>query len=116
MSYTPPFRTEGTPNPQLGFIVAAGLQMMGFGALPVSGFANPSAGGPFYDVRLLSETGSAVRSSLGISEHIDAFRRCWARVSAPARTNPRTPMRTEVEDAVRASDVGVAEHPRGTAS
>ncbi len=58
---------------RLGFIVAPGFQVMGFGALSVFEFANLSAGGPFYDVRLLSETGSAVRSSLGISVHTDAF-------------------------------------------
>jgi len=58
---------------RLGFIVAPGFQVMGFGALSVFEFANLSAGGPFYDVHLLSETGSAVRSSLGVSVHTDAF-------------------------------------------
>jgi transcriptional regulator GlxA family with amidase domain len=58
---------------RLGFIVAPGFQVMGFGALSVFEFANLSAGGPFYDVRLLSEAGSAVRSSLGVSVHTDAF-------------------------------------------
>ena len=58
---------------RLGFIVAPGFQVMGFGALSVFEFANLAAGGPFYDVHLLSETGSAVRSSLGISVHTDAF-------------------------------------------
>ena len=97
---------------RLGFIVAPGCQVMGFGALSAFEFADLSAGGPFCDVRLLSETGS----SLGTSAHTDVFRRCWVWVSAPARTNPRTPLRTELEGAVRASDVGMAEHPRGTAS
>ena len=58
---------------RLGFIVAPGFQVMGFGALSVFEFANLSAGGPFYDVRLLSETGSTVRSSLGIGVETDAF-------------------------------------------
>ncbi len=58
---------------RLGFIVAPGFQVMSFGALSVFEFANLSAGGPFYEVRLLSETGSAVRSSLGVSVHTDAF-------------------------------------------
>ncbi len=58
---------------RLGFIVAPGFQIMGFGALSVFEFANLSAGGPFYDVHLLSESGSAVRSSLGVSVHTDAF-------------------------------------------
>ncbi len=58
---------------RLGFIVAPGFQVMGLGALSVFEFANLSAGGPFYDVRLLSETGTAVRSSLGVSVHTDAF-------------------------------------------
>lgn len=58
---------------RLGFIVTPGFQVMGFGALSVFEFANLSAGGSFYDVRLLSETGSTVRSSLGISVQTDAF-------------------------------------------
>ena len=58
---------------RLGFIVAPGFQVMGLGALSVFEFANLSAGGPFYDVRLLSETGSAIRSSLGVSVNTDAF-------------------------------------------
>ena len=57
----------------LGFIVVPGFQVIGFGALPVFGFANLSAAGPFYDVHLLSETGIAVRSLLGMSAHTDAF-------------------------------------------
>lgn len=58
---------------RLGFIVAPGFQVMGFGALSAFEFANLSAGGPFYEVHLLSETGNAVRSSLGVSVHTDAF-------------------------------------------
>lgn len=58
---------------RLGYIVASGFQVMGFGALSVFEFANLSAGEPFYDVHLLSETGSAVRSSLGVSVHTEAF-------------------------------------------
>jgi len=46
---------------------------MGFGALSVFEFANLSAGGPFYDVHLLSEMGSSVRSSLGVNVQTDAF-------------------------------------------
>ncbi len=58
---------------RLGFVVAPGFQVMGFGALSVFEFANFSAGGPFYDVHLLSESGSAICSSLGVSVHTDAF-------------------------------------------
>ena len=58
---------------RLGFIVAPGFQVMGFGALSVFELANLSAGGPFYKVHLLSEEGSPVRSSLGISVHTDPF-------------------------------------------
>ena len=58
---------------RLGFIVAPGFQVMGFGALSAFEFANLSAGGPFYDVHLLSEAGGAVRSSLGVGVHTDAF-------------------------------------------
>ncbi len=52
---------------RLGYIVAPGFQVMGFGALSVFEFANQAAGEPFYDVHILSETGSSVRSSLGLA-------------------------------------------------
>jgi transcriptional regulator GlxA family with amidase domain len=58
---------------RLGYIVAPGFQMMGFGAMAVFEFANLAAGEPFYDVHLLSEVGRSVRSSLGISIETEAF-------------------------------------------
>ena len=58
---------------RFGFIVAPGFQVMGFGALSVFEFANLSAGGLCYDVHLLSDAVSAVRSSLSVSGHTDAF-------------------------------------------
>ena len=51
---------------RLGYIVAPGFQVMGLGAMSVFEFANLAAGEAFYDVQFLSETGSRVRSSLGV--------------------------------------------------
>ena len=58
---------------RLGYIVAPGFQVMGFGAMSVFEFANLAAGEPFYDVHLLSETGRSIRSSLGVSVETEAF-------------------------------------------
>lgn len=58
---------------RLGYIVGPGFQVMGFGALSVFEFANQAAGEPFYDVHVLSETGSSVRSSLGLAIDSEPF-------------------------------------------
>ena len=58
---------------RLGYIVAPGFQVMGFGAMSVFEFANLAAGEPFYDVHFLSETGRSIRSSLGVSIETEAF-------------------------------------------
>jgi len=58
---------------RLGYIVAPGFQVMGFGAMSVFEFANLAAGEAFYDVHLLSETGRSIRSSLGMSIETEAF-------------------------------------------
>ena len=58
---------------RLGYIVAPGFQVMGIGALSVFEFANLTAGEQFYDVHLLSETGSSIRSSLGICIETASF-------------------------------------------
>jgi transcriptional regulator GlxA family with amidase domain len=55
------------------FLALPGFQVMSVGALSVFEFANKEMGEPIYDVRLLSETGGPVRSSLGISIATEPF-------------------------------------------
>ena len=52
---------------RIGFIVFPGFQVMSCAAMSVFEFANKEVGEPVYDVRLLSETGGSVRSSIGFS-------------------------------------------------
>jgi transcriptional regulator GlxA family with amidase domain len=58
---------------RIGFIVLPGFQVMSIGALTVFEFANKEMGEPVYDVRLLSETGGSIRSSIGISVATEPF-------------------------------------------
>ncbi len=58
---------------RIGFIVLPGFQVMSVGALCVFEFANKVMGEPVYDVRLLSETGGSIRSSIGISVATEPF-------------------------------------------
>ena len=51
---------------RIGFIVYPGFQVMSFAAISVFEFANFVAGTALYDIRLLSETGGPVRTSIGI--------------------------------------------------
>jgi transcriptional regulator GlxA family with amidase domain len=51
---------------RIGFIVFPGYQVMSFALISVFEFANMETGTPLYDVRLLSETGGPVRTSIGI--------------------------------------------------
>ncbi|WP_394846895.1 GlxA family transcriptional regulator [Pendulispora brunnea] len=59
---------------RVAFIVAPDFQVMSFAALSVFEFANVSADAPLYDVRVLSETGGPVRSSMGVSIETRRFR------------------------------------------
>jgi transcriptional regulator GlxA family with amidase domain len=52
---------------RIGFVVPEGFQMIGLAAQAVFEFANRVAGRPVYEVRVLSENGGLVRSSLGIA-------------------------------------------------
>ena len=52
---------------RIGFIVLPGFQMMSVASLSVFELANSQMGEPVYDLRLLSETGGSVRSSMGFS-------------------------------------------------
>jgi transcriptional regulator GlxA family with amidase domain len=55
------------------FLALPGFQVMSVGALSVFEFANKEMGEPVYDVRLLSEAGGPVRSSIGISVATEPF-------------------------------------------
>jgi transcriptional regulator GlxA family with amidase domain len=59
---------------RIGFIVLPGFQVMSLAALSVFEFANREMDKPVYDVRLLSETGGPVRSSIGFSVPTEPFR------------------------------------------
>jgi transcriptional regulator GlxA family with amidase domain len=50
---------------RIGFVLSPGFQVMSFAALSVFEFANKEMGEPVYDIRVLSETGGSMRSSIG---------------------------------------------------
>jgi transcriptional regulator GlxA family with amidase domain len=52
---------------RVGLIVLPGFQAMSLALLSVFEFANKEIGEPVYDVRLLSEIGGSIRSSIGVS-------------------------------------------------
>jgi transcriptional regulator GlxA family with amidase domain len=58
---------------RIGFIVFSGYQVMAFAALSAFEIANQQAGKPVYDVRILSETGGLVPTSIGMSIGSEAF-------------------------------------------
>jgi transcriptional regulator GlxA family with amidase domain len=58
---------------RIGFIVFPGYQVMSFAVISVFEFANFAAGTPLYDIRLLSETGGPIRTSIGIDVATAAF-------------------------------------------
>ncbi|HTK14378.1 MAG TPA: GlxA family transcriptional regulator, partial [Xanthobacteraceae bacterium] len=58
---------------RIGFIVFPGYQVMSFAVISVFEFANVVARKPVYDVRLLSETGGTVMTSVGIKVETASF-------------------------------------------
>lgn len=58
---------------RIGFVVFPGYQVMGFAVASVFEFTNNHLGEPIYDLRLLSETGGAVRASIGIGVETEPF-------------------------------------------
>src|SRR5579862_8866079 len=50
----------------VGLVLFGGFEIMSFAALAVFEAANLTARKPFYDVRVLSESGGMVRSSIGL--------------------------------------------------
>src|SRR5277367_952811 len=51
---------------RIGFVVSPGFQMMSFAAMSAFEFANLSVDPPLYDVRVLSQTGGQVPTSMGM--------------------------------------------------
>jgi transcriptional regulator GlxA family with amidase domain len=58
---------------RIGFMVLPGFQVMSLAVTSVFEFANREMGEPVYDVRLLSETGGSIRSSIGVSVATEPF-------------------------------------------
>jgi transcriptional regulator GlxA family with amidase domain len=80
---------------RIGFVVPDGFQIIGLAAQAVFEFSNRVAGKSVYDVRMLSETGGLMRSSLGVELQTDRFsRRAFDTLivigneDAPATTTP----------------------------
>jgi transcriptional regulator GlxA family with amidase domain len=80
---------------RIGFVVPDGFQIIGLAAQAVFEFSNRVAGKSVYEVRMLSETGGLMRSSLGVELQTDRFsRRAFDTLivigneDAPATTTP----------------------------
>jgi transcriptional regulator GlxA family with amidase domain len=58
---------------RIGFVVSEGFQMIGFAAQAVFEYSNRVAGKVVYEVRVLSENGGPVHSSLGIALQTERF-------------------------------------------
>ena len=80
---------------RIGFVIPEGFQIIGLAAQAVFEFSNRVAGKNVYEVRMLSEKGGTVRSSLGVALQTDRFsRRAFDTLiiigneDAPATTTP----------------------------
>ncbi len=58
---------------RIGFVVSPGFRVMGLAVASVFEFANTEMRAPVYELRLLSETGGSVRSSIGMSVATEPF-------------------------------------------
>jgi transcriptional regulator GlxA family with amidase domain len=58
---------------RIGFIVFPGFQVMGLAVISAFEFANIHIGEPVYEVHLLSETGGAIRASMGMNVVAEPF-------------------------------------------
>jgi transcriptional regulator GlxA family with amidase domain len=79
---------------RIGFIVFPGFQTMTFAVTSVFEFANITAGYSFYEMHVLSETGGAIRSSIGMEIETKAFGRSafdTIIVGGSPRIEPATP-------------------------
>jgi len=59
--------------PTVGFVVSPGFQVMSLAAMSVFELASGKDGKPLYDITLLSETGGAIPSSLGMAMQTTAL-------------------------------------------
>src|SRR5262245_50655072 len=75
MSYIRRFRTFGgvVAMQRIGFVAFPGYQVMSFAAVSVFEVTNLHFEEQVYDVRLLSEKGGSVRTSIGVSVNTDPF-------------------------------------------
>ncbi len=69
----------------IGLVVAPGFQMMSLAALSVFEMANFNAGEKLYRIRVLSEGGGPVASSIGTSMDTQSFRKACFRHAARHR-------------------------------
>lgn len=58
---------------RIGLVIFPGVQVHSLAPISVFEMANLAVGKPFYDLRVLSETGGPVRSSAGVTIGTDAF-------------------------------------------
>ena len=61
------------PVQRIGFVASPGFQVLSFATSSAFEYANREMGEPVYDVRLLSETGGPVRTSMGIGVATEPF-------------------------------------------
>jgi transcriptional regulator GlxA family with amidase domain len=77
---------------RIGFIVFPSFQVMTCAVISAFELANREMGEPVYDVRLLSETGGAIRASIGMSVATDPFGRAkFDTLIMGGGTEPPTP-------------------------
>ncbi len=58
---------------RVGFVVSPGFRVMSFAVASVFEFANIEMGKPVYEVRMVSETGGSVRTSIGVTVATEPF-------------------------------------------
>jgi transcriptional regulator GlxA family with amidase domain len=58
---------------RIGLVIFPGVQVLSLAPISVFEMANLAAGAPFYDLRVLSENGGSVRTSVGITIGSEAF-------------------------------------------
>jgi transcriptional regulator GlxA family with amidase domain len=58
---------------RIGFVIFPGAQILSTAPISVFEMANVTSGKPFYDIRILSENGGPVRTSVGITVETEAF-------------------------------------------
>jgi transcriptional regulator GlxA family with amidase domain len=58
---------------RVGLVISPGVQVLAVAPLSVFEMANEAAGKPFYQVRMLSESGGPVRTSIGVTIETERF-------------------------------------------